>query len=171
MTLLGWALLFAAAGLALVARASGRRAAPGIDQRIRWIDVDGSRRPARTMFDRHHGLVGRPDGLIEINGHVVPLEHKPSRRSGKPRDADILQLGAYCLLVESERGVPPPFGVLCYEKQCWRVIWNTKLRRGVIGAIESIRSDRARQSVARSHEEPGRCVRCVQRSRCDEQLG
>ena len=72
-----------------------------------------------TMSSRVHGLVGRPDELRRSpDGRIVPVEVKSSRGppAGRPPYfSHVLQLYAYCQIVEGEQGVTPPYGLLIYN--------------------------------------------------------
>ena len=56
------------------------------------------------LRSRRYGLVGRPDYLVQMRDggrrFVVPVEVKSRARPARPYDSHILQLAAYCLLVE-----------------------------------------------------------------------
>ncbi|MDG6970395.1 MAG: hypothetical protein JRN54_04720 [Nitrososphaerota archaeon] len=71
------------------------------------------------MSCRVHGLVGRPDELRRSpDGRIVPVEVKSSRGpppGRPPYFSHILQLYAYCQIVEGEQGVTPPYGLLIYN--------------------------------------------------------
>src|SRR5687768_8042382 len=57
-------------------------------------------RPSRVLRSARHGLAGKPDYLVEEQGRIVPVELKPTRESNSPWLRDVVQLAAYCLLLE-----------------------------------------------------------------------
>src|SRR5207247_7758770 len=113
---------------------------------------------------------GKPDYLLEEHGRIIPVEVKPSRRSAQPYPADVLQLLAYCLLVE-ETWTRPAYGLLHYATGTFRIDYTDAARALLLERIAEVRA--ARQAGAeqhRSHNEPGRCAGCAYRSVCDEAL-
>ena len=99
------ALVVAAAVLALSSLYLYRRF--GIAGRVVASD-SGVSRPTPVLRSARYGLTGRPDYLVEEGGRVVPVEVKPRRRSDTPWPRDVLQLAAYCLLVEDVLGAAVP---------------------------------------------------------------
>ena len=103
------------------------------------VAVDGSVTSATvgrvaTMSSGIHGLVGQPDELRRSpDGRVVPVEVKSSRGPppGRPPFfSHILQLYAYCQIVEDQQGVAPPHGVLIYSDGIpLKVVWNGRARQ------------------------------------------
>src|SRR5437763_3044380 len=60
------------------------------------------RKVERPLVSERFGLIGRPDYLVETGDGIIPVEVKSARMpaSGQPYDSHVLQLAAYCLLVE-----------------------------------------------------------------------
>lgn len=71
----------------------------GIPQgEVVYSDLD---RPGRTLFSKRYGIAGKPDYIIKDaagNCHI-PVEVK-SGQAKRPYGNHVLQLAAYCLLVE-----------------------------------------------------------------------
>jgi CRISPR-associated exonuclease Cas4 len=58
-----------------------------------------------ALYAQDVQLVGKPDYLIEQkDGMIVPVELKSGRAPEEPHDGHVLQLAAYCLLVEENSG-------------------------------------------------------------------
>ena len=56
-------------------------------------------RPAAVLRSARYGIAGKPDYLVEERGRVAPVE--PSRHGvATRRGCDVVQLAAYCLLLE-----------------------------------------------------------------------
>ena len=103
------------------------------------VAVDGSVTSATvgrvvTMSSRVHGLVGRPDELRRApDGRIVPVKVKSSRGpppGRPPYFSHVLQLYAYCQIVEDRYGVAPPYGLLNYSDGAPRkVAWDDRARQ------------------------------------------
>jgi CRISPR-associated exonuclease Cas4 len=133
---------------------------------------DEGERQERPLISRRHGLTGRPDYLVRTREGVVPVEAKSTRKpaSGVPYDSHLMQLAAYCLLVEDQLGGPVPYGVVRYRDGEVRVDYTPGLREALLGLLDEIREAREAEEVHRSHEEPPRCAACSYRDACDEAL-
>jgi len=123
-----------------------------------------------TLRSQRFGLVGRPDYLVRQDRCLTPVEVKPERRAMAPFDADILQLAAYCLLVEEHTGQRPRHGLLCYGERVFCIPYTRRLRAHLLATLEQIRHDAAHDSARRSHHDPHRCRSCGLRAYCDESL-
>ncbi len=130
------------------------------------VAIDAGR-PAVLVSARHR-LEGRPDALRGTpDGGLVPVEVK-SRTAprGGPARSHCVQVWAYCLLVEETTGRPPPFGVLRYADQEYRVRWDAAAR----GELLAIRAEVARPYDGRATPSAGRCARCAWVDACDARV-
>jgi CRISPR-associated exonuclease Cas4 len=118
----------------------------------------------QPLVSYRYGIVGKPDYLVEISGGgrrmVVPLEVKSRRQPPVADQGHLLQLGAYCLLVEDSYGQRPPHGYLRYSDHTLTVPFSDELRSAVLHSAAAIRSARTAKDVARSHQAVERCRRC-----------
>lgn len=138
--------------------------------RLRYDDASAGRRPERALLSHRHRLTGRPDYLLEEGGSLIPVELKPTRRAATPYESDILQLAAYCLLVEEKQGHAPPYGILRYAEQGWEIPYTPALRQRLLETLAQMaRAEQARE-VARSHHQPPRCAACSQQAHCTQRL-
>ena len=126
--------------------------------------------PLPVIHPQHDHALRPGDYLLRVGGATVPVEVKPRRRAAAPYAGDLLQLAAYCLLVEETTGVAPPYGILRYAQRSWRVPYDTAVRDGVLAALSALGRDARAADVARSHQEPRRCAACALRAACDQRL-
>ena len=70
---------------------------------------DGSRIALPTLRSERLGLVGRPDQLVRVDGHPIPVEHKP--RAWRVHDTHVMQIAAECLLISEVYGVRPAYSL------------------------------------------------------------
>jgi CRISPR-associated exonuclease Cas4 len=124
----------------------------------------------KPLFDAALGLSGKPDYLVEQNGHLIPVEVKTGRTPQAPYDAHIFQVAAYCLLVEKAYGRRPPYGILHYPERDFAVDYTPGLEAALLDLLAEMRRDERRASVDRSHVDEQRCRGCGFRSICDQKL-
>ena len=97
---------------------------------------------------------------------VIPVESKPARRSETPYPADVLQLAAYCLLVEENYGSAPPHGLLVYSERTFEIPFDAGLRQALLDTLAGMRRAEEQDMVRRSHDQPARCAACGMRGHC-----
>ncbi len=162
---IGLALVLVA--VVLIGAALRMRATTGLP----WVPVryddTGARPVEKPLTSRRLALSGRPDYLIEVRGQLVPVEVKPGRRSPLPYPSDLLQLAAYCVLVEETQGAAPPYGLLRYAEQTFRLEYSARVRDDVLATLDAMRADLDAPDCARSHDEPRRCAGCGFLDQCD----
>ena len=117
--MIGW-LLLAAAALLLVAALRLRRSTGMPWTRVRAADTGSWRRLDAPLRSQRYALVGRPDYVLDTRDGSVPVEVKPGRRAAAPYDSDVLQLAAYCLLLEDSEGRAPRYGLLRYAEHTFQ---------------------------------------------------
>ncbi len=121
------------------------------------------------LTSARYGLQGRPDYVVEREGHQIPVEVKTGRVPRGPLFSHILQVAAYCLLLE-EDGHTPPYGVLRYAKVEHEIEYDDELRSLLLGKLQEMRSLAAKGVVHRNHNRPGKCLHCSRRAACPERL-
>ena len=130
----------------------------------------GRWKPCQPLYAPRFGLSGKPDYLVQMGRQIIPVEVKPGRRAPEPYDADVMQLAAYCLLVEETTGIRPGHGLLRYRDQTFRIPFSPALRQAVLDALPQMRRDLRRSHVPRSHDDPLRCRFCGHREDCEQSL-
>ncbi len=139
-----------------------------------WVPVSyqdtGGRTPEKPLMARKLGLVGKPDYLIEVRGQTVPVEVKPGRRAERPYESDLMQLAAYCVLVEETSGAAPPYGLLRYATRTFRLDYTEQLRDDVLALLDEMRDALGDVDCERSHDEARRCLGCGFFEQCDQAL-
>ena len=172
LQILAGVLLIAVLGLSGAALLAARRlqARSGLPRaRVVYTDAGARQRATESLFSRRYGLVGKPDYLLEQGRHLVPVEVKPTRRAAQPHAGDVLQLLAYCLLVE-EQGTRPPYGLLRYADTTFHIDYTDAARAHLLAALDEIRAARLAGELPRSHDDRGRCAACMFREVCDQAL-
>lgn len=129
-----------------------------------YSDVEGR---GRALTSPLRPLRGKPDAVIRLrSGALAPVEYKSYRWGSRSPHADLVQLGAYLVLLHDLRGRPPAFGVLRYTDRVQRVRYTAALRREVLTTLEQVRATGRRVPAGR----PSRslCRRCPFAPVCDD---
>ncbi len=130
-----------------------------------WGPVD------KPLFSPAYRLTGKPDYLVKDRRKIVPVEVKSARAPvDGPYAAHIMQLAAYCLLVEETRGQRPEYGIIKYADKTFSVENTDRLRSSLLDLLDDMRETLNASEAARSHSEAGRCARCGYSHACDERL-
>ena len=167
-----FALALIAAAVLFLWLASRQRNQAGLPAgRISYTDVGEWQPNHQALYDPKLGLAGKPDYLVYVNGTPVPVEVKSGRTPTAPYDSHIIQLAAYCYLVEVTTGKEPPYGLLRYPQETFEIDYTPELRAELLELVEAIRADsRRRTPPERSHENARRCSGCGYRETCDQRL-
>ena len=132
--------------------------------------VDDQTRNTRLFVSEKNGLRGRPDYIVVQGDSHIPVEVKTGRTPRGPLFSHIVQLGAYCLLIEENYGKAPPHGVLRYEKAEHEIEYNMDSKNLVLAKLKEMRAALAAGIAHRNHNRPGKCLGCSRRSVCPEKL-
>jgi CRISPR-associated exonuclease Cas4 len=163
--LVGW--------LALRAAGRARRSAGLPAGRIVYADTGDWRPLEKPLFSAEYGLTGKPDYLVQTRSGLIPVEVKSGTAPPQPYPSHVLQLAAYCLLVEATAGQVPPHGLIKYADATFEIEYTPALRAELLELLEAMRLQRASRApggVPRSHDEPQRCAGCGYRPMCDQAL-
>ncbi len=124
-----------------------------------------------TLFSPSLQLAGRPDYLVEASdGDLIPVEVKSRNAPRKPHQAHVLQLAAYCLLVEESYGIRPSHGILQYRDNAFAIDYTDDLEDDLLDLLADMREDMFEEEVDRDHDNGRRCLRCGVRDFCDQRL-
>jgi CRISPR-associated exonuclease Cas4 len=132
----------------------------------------GAWRPNSTVLHASRlRLAGKPDYLVEqYDGIVIPVEIKSSVAPDAPWEGQILQLAAYCLLVEETYGVRPPYGILQYRDRAFAIDYTDDLEADLIVLLDEMRAAASELDPEPDHDEWRRCAACGIRQACDRRL-
>lgn len=151
--------------LASSLRARRKREKGAIDGDIRYV----GRETSRLLRSERYGLTGRPDYILERGGEIIPVEVKSGRKPKGPLFSHVLQVAAYCLLLEEE-GNKVSHGILRYGDMEHEVEFDAELRSILLGKVKEMRRLRTSEDVHRNHHRPGKCHSCSRREMCLERL-
>jgi len=124
------------------------------------------------LISRQLRLAGKPDYLVEeVDGMIVPVELKSKKAPKEPYEGHILQLAAYCLLVQENYNVRPHYGIIQYKDRAFAVDFTADLEEDLLDVLADMREDLYEQDVDRDHNDWRRCSRCGVRAHCNQRLG
>ncbi len=121
------------------------------------------------LKSERYKIWGRPDLLLRVGNHYIPVEIKTGRIPRGPLFSHIMQLTAYMLLVE-ENYSPPPYGILMYGPQVYRIDYDESLKKLLLQKVEEMRKALKTGEVHRNHNRIGKCLHCSRRDICPERL-
>jgi CRISPR-associated exonuclease Cas4 len=151
-------------------RATRARHAAGLPRgQVVYADTGDWCSPDKPFFSARYRLTGKPDYLVETRAGLIPIEVKSRAAPPQPFPSHVLQLAAYCLLVEESEGRAPPHGLIKYADTAFEVDYTPALRRELLALLDGMRSS-FRAEVHRSHQETRRCAGCGYRPVCDQSL-
>jgi CRISPR-associated exonuclease Cas4 len=115
-------------------------------------------------------LQGKPDYVVKLNGHYVPVEIKSGKAPRRPYDSHVQQLAAYCYLVNETYGVRPPHGVIAYPEHRFEISYTPALEDQLLKNLLRMQLAERTGEAHRNHESPKRCAGCSRREGCPERL-
>lgn len=134
-----------------------------------YSDTSLWRKVNKPYYDPAWGLAGKPDYVIDAHGVQIPVEVK-SNSAEHPYDSHILQLAAYCRLVEVTSGIRPPLGLIKYANRVFEIEYSSALEHRLELLISEIRCADANAELPRSHNSAARCAGCGYRTVCTQRL-
>jgi CRISPR-associated exonuclease Cas4 len=133
---------------------------------IIYTDLD---KPAKALFSSKFQISGKPDYIVKDKQQnvLVPVEIK-SKNAKKPHWGHVLQLGAYCLLIEEVYNVSVPFGILVYaDGKQHKIKFDKSLRHEVLSVADEMRTCLKNGYVDKGTRFEGRCRYCSVRDDCN----
>jgi CRISPR-associated exonuclease Cas4 len=168
---LGLAIILILCGWLALSRAKSLQRQTGLPSgRLIYADTHGQAwQPVpKPLYSPTYNLVGKPDYIVETSKGLIPVEVKSGHAPPVPYLGHLLQLAAYCLLVEETSGRTPPHGLLKYADALYEVDFTKELRTELLNTLTGMRQARLAKNVERSHSQPGRCASCGFRGVCNE---
>lgn len=134
------------------------------------VYIDSNMEKPKLFVSKKLGLSGRPDAVVLDGEHHIPVEIKTGRVPRGPLFSHILQIAAYCVLLEEEYGKAPPYGVIRYGDVSYEIEYNEDQKRLLLQKLADMRAAIRKGEAHRNHNRPGKCVHCSRRAVCPERL-
>lgn len=136
-----------------------------------YDDAGSWHKVPEPLFHKRLALAGKPDYVIRTdNGQLIPVEYKSAQAPKRPYESHVMQLAAYCALVESHFGSRPSYGIIRYADKSFHIDYTTGLEADLHAILDEMRLDLASDDVPRSHEEWHRCQGCGFKDECVDSL-
>ncbi len=165
------AILLLFGGLALLVTSRWLRRRAGIPAgRVIYADMRTWHACPEPLRAPSVNLVGKPDYLVQRWRYVLPVEVKSGQAPSEPYRSHVLQLAAYCLLVEETYDHRPPYGLIHYADRTFAVNYTRELEQALLDTIAWMREDMQDGQADRNHNDPARCRACSYVAYCDQQL-
>lgn len=125
-----------------------------------YEDADGGGEP---LSSREAPLAGKPTYIIQLqDGRPVPIEVKPGVQNLKqPESNHIVQIGAYCLILEDYFDEIPTHGVLRYADHEFVVDYTPALRKKVLRLLKEMANCTEDRPPALSRQRATKCRACL----------
>ena len=102
------------------------------------IYQDTQEKPGIVLYATSIPLCGKPDYLIQEKENIFPVEVKTGKTPQYPYINHIMQLMAYCFLVEEQYGIKVLGGYVRYPSEEFKIEYTEEARQSVIQVVHEI---------------------------------
>jgi CRISPR-associated exonuclease Cas4 len=134
------------------------------------IYLDTEEQPGTTLFSHRLRLKGRPDFLFQRGDMIIPVEAKTGSTPRQPHLSHVMQLIAYCVLVEENYGQRPLYGVIRYPQEQFEIAFTPEREAELVAILREMWQKKREREVHRNHTSAQRCAACGFRRECEERL-
>lgn len=130
-----------------------------------YEDADGK---GELLSSSAYPLIGKPDYVVQVpDGRPVPIELKPGLHDvPAPYSNHIIQLAAYCLILEDYFEQAPTHGILRYADREFTVEYTPALRKKVIRLLTEMDRCSAQEPPALKNQRAAKCRACAFQAVC-----
>ena len=118
----------------------------------------------KLLYSAKYELQGKPDYVFQssISKKIVPVELKSGSIGEEelPLHGDLLQLGAYFLILEDVYGRKPAFGRIVYQDYMFEIKNTARVRNEVLGTMKEMR-EMLQYGVGKAKPSFAHCRPCV----------
>jgi CRISPR-associated exonuclease Cas4 len=130
-----------------------------------YEDADGE---GEMLSSSDFPLVGKPDYVVQgPDGRPIPIELKLNvTGASAPYSNHIIQLGAYCLILEDYFEQAPTHGILRYADREFTVEYTPALRRKVIKLLSEMQRCSEQEPPPLKNQKSAKCRSCTFQAIC-----
>ena len=136
-----------------------------LESEIEYVGTDA----AEEIISEKYELRGKPDYIIRVGDDYIPVEEKTTERNA-PHLPHVIQLTAYCMLIEDKYGKSPPYGIIRYKNVQFKVPYELRWKEMVLELKKKMEDDLKRGEAHRNHYNIKKCKNCVRKEFCPERL-
>jgi CRISPR-associated exonuclease Cas4 len=123
------------------------------------------------LYSDKYKIRGKPDYIVKNKGSYIPVEIKTGKIPRGPHFSHILQIAAYCLLIDEKYNKRPPFGIISYgQKKDHKIKYDSKLEDLLKEKMTDMRKCIEDNAAHRNHHRVGKCRSCSRNKECSERL-
>ena len=125
-----------------------------------YEDADGQGEPLSSSA---HPLAGKPDYVVKLpDGRPVPIELKPGVHDATaPYSNHIIQVAAYCLILEDYFEQAPTHGILRYADREFTVEYTPALKKKVIRLLSEMAKCSEKEPPPLAKQRATKCRVCT----------
>jgi CRISPR-associated exonuclease Cas4 len=125
-----------------------------------YEDVDGE---GEVLYSDQVPLAGKPDYIIKLSdGRLVPITLKLSVQNiTAPHSHHVMQVAAYCLILEDYSQVPPTHGILRYGDGDITIDYTPTLRKKVLRLLSEMQACDEKQRPQLARQRVAKCRVCT----------
>ncbi len=125
-----------------------------------YEDMDGQ---GEALISDVVPLLGKPTYVMKLeDGRLAPIEVKRTELNElKPASQHVLQIAAYCLILEDYSELPPLYGIIRYSDREFTVEYTSALRKKVIRILEEMALCNERQPPPLQKQKVTKCRACI----------
>ncbi|MFO8078655.1 MAG: CRISPR-associated protein Cas4 [Thermoplasmatota archaeon] len=125
---------------------------------------------SKPLYSSVFPLAGKPDYILKTADGVIPVEIKTGNHN-QPQKHHVMQLAAYCQLVEERFGKRPAYGLLVYydSKKQFKISYTQSLKRQLSETVEMMKqiSEKGWDDHVKEYIDTKKCGSCAMKSYCD----
>lgn len=125
-----------------------------------YEDIDGL---GEALTSDQVPLLGKPTYVVkQADGRLTPIEVKNTELNElKPASQHVLQIAAYCLILEDYAELPPLYGIVRYSDREFEVEYTPALRKKVIRTLEEMALCNEQQPPPLQKQKVTKCRACI----------
>jgi len=145
--------------------AESKRALALTEGELVYKDADGQSEPLSSST---YPLVGKPDYVVKLpDGRPLPIELKPNVHAvTAPHSNHMIQLAAYCLILEDYFVQAPTHGILRYSDREFTVEYTPALKKKVIRLLTEMARCSEQQPPPLARQRVAKCRACTFQAIC-----
>ena len=130
-----------------------------------YEDIDGE---GESLSSSEAPLIGKPDYIVRSpDGRLIPILRKLNVQDARtPQSNHVIQIAAYCLILEDYSEQPPTHGILRYADREFTIEYTTAIRKRVLRLLAEMEHYTEQQSPQLLKQSAAKCRACIFKPVC-----